>query len=302
MTLLRQIQDDAVSNDVGLATVLRRCKVLASRLDSKLLEEWIRWESDGYPRDVVLPKYRTVRGRVLGHFSGPFGSELRNAEIPSSCIPEELRKPCTTYEVHESIQAIEGLNEAEKGRLQVPIPPEVVRAFHNSVYEGQNCIQAWMIVPSTACVEILNKVRNKVLDFALRVEQLAPAAGEAAPGEPALPGSVVTQVFHTTVFGTANVLGKGSQLILASHDLVAGDAKALRKLLVDAGLETADVSDLLRALDKEPKPKEPGRFGNSVATWLGTMVGNAANGIWKVSVAVASDLLTNAINAYYGLG
>ncbi len=81
MTLLRQIQEDATSAEVETGTILRKCRVLASRLDNAPFEEWIRHESDGYPPDAQVPPYRMLRTRLHGDFCGSFGSGLNNVEI-----------------------------------------------------------------------------------------------------------------------------------------------------------------------------------------------------------------------------
>lgn len=58
MTLLREIQAAATEADVPLPTVLRKCKVLASRLRHEPLKEWTDRELNGYPSLNALPDYR----------------------------------------------------------------------------------------------------------------------------------------------------------------------------------------------------------------------------------------------------
>jgi hypothetical protein len=59
--MLEDIQDAAVDASSNLATLLRKCKVLAARLGSQPLEDWLLWESNGYPDDVPVPDYRICR-------------------------------------------------------------------------------------------------------------------------------------------------------------------------------------------------------------------------------------------------
>ena len=60
MGLLTEIQNDALSDTTPVATLLRKVLVLASNIDSDLLEDWVRHELHGYPADVEVPKYRTM--------------------------------------------------------------------------------------------------------------------------------------------------------------------------------------------------------------------------------------------------
>lgn len=58
MTLLEDIQNAAIDAKSDLGTLLRKCKLLAARLGSQQLEDWVLWESNGYPADVNVPDYR----------------------------------------------------------------------------------------------------------------------------------------------------------------------------------------------------------------------------------------------------
>ncbi len=60
MGLIADIQADAISDTASVASLLRKCKLLAHHLDSELLEDWVKWELDGYPDDVDVPDYRVM--------------------------------------------------------------------------------------------------------------------------------------------------------------------------------------------------------------------------------------------------
>jgi hypothetical protein len=91
MTLLEQIQNEAVDAKSDLATVLRKCRVLAARLKHKEFTNWIKHELDGYPEDGI-PEYRILLGQAQGKFLGPMGSGLNNVPLLESDInPGEVR-------------------------------------------------------------------------------------------------------------------------------------------------------------------------------------------------------------------
>ena len=50
MTLLRQIQDSAVDGQCPISTLLRKCAVLAARLEHDELRRWVSSELNGYER------------------------------------------------------------------------------------------------------------------------------------------------------------------------------------------------------------------------------------------------------------
>jgi hypothetical protein len=86
LSLLHQIQESVVQEGADIGSVLLKLRLLASRLGSDLLEEWVKHESEGYPKGTEVPSYRKVGVSYHGTFSGPFGSGIKNAPIPSYLI------------------------------------------------------------------------------------------------------------------------------------------------------------------------------------------------------------------------
>ncbi|MFT5469987.1 MAG: hypothetical protein ACI8UO_005111 [Verrucomicrobiales bacterium] len=90
-TLLHQIQQEAINASDDLATLLRKCRVLAQRLENADLKAWVMNELEGYSNEDEVPSYRVKTNCVLiGDYFGPFQSELRNVQIPHSAIDESV--------------------------------------------------------------------------------------------------------------------------------------------------------------------------------------------------------------------
>ena len=109
MTLLEDIQQAAIDTNSDLAALLRKCKLLAARLGSRPIEEWVQWESNGYPDGVVVPNYRVWTLAIKGDFFGPFGAAIRNAPVQLLHIPEHARKSYEAYECRQSVGTIESM-------------------------------------------------------------------------------------------------------------------------------------------------------------------------------------------------
>ncbi len=77
MSLLHQIQEAVLQDGSNLGSVLLKLRLLAARLGSNDLEEWVRHESEGYPHDAVLPEYRVVGVIYKGTFLAPLALELK---------------------------------------------------------------------------------------------------------------------------------------------------------------------------------------------------------------------------------
>lgn len=302
MTLLEDIQNSAVDAKSDLGTLLRKCKLLAARLGSQPLEDWLVRESNGYPDNIEVPEYRVWSLQVKGHFTGSFGSAIQNAPIPLICIPEKARKSYERYECRQSVSNVETtLATTKAGMLQVSTQDLAV-ALGTKVYQDYSCLQAWAEFSTTHFVELVNTVRNRILDFSLALWKEEPLAGETK-GAPAqgLGASKVTQIFNTTVYGgAANLVGSVHNSSVSFH-VLTNDFASLEKVLRDNGITTDDITGLHTAIDSDQPPSSPQSFGPRVSSWIAAMAGKAANGTWKIGLGVAGSLLEKAIAKYYGL-
>ena len=85
MCLLHEIQASIVQDRTDLGSILLKLRLLAARLGSGPLEDWIKHESEGYPRDSEVPSYRIVGVSYRGTFYGPFGTGIKNP--PNTTVP-----------------------------------------------------------------------------------------------------------------------------------------------------------------------------------------------------------------------
>jgi hypothetical protein len=306
VTILEDIQNSAVDGKSDLSTLLRKCKVLAARLGSQPLENWLVWESDGYPKEEPVPDYRIWPLEVFGHFSGPFGSAIRNAPIPIALlkfISEETKQLYVRYQSRDSVAAIEAiLSKTTKAKVMVSTGNLAV-AIGMDLYQGYNCVQTWAEFSTQHLVELLNSVRNRILDFALALSKEAPNAGELQKDStsPSTDVNKVTQIFSTTVYGgSANLVGtaSGSSIVF---NVGPKDFSSLESVLIATGVSPGDVEKLKTALDSDPPPTSRENFGPKVSSWIGTMIEKAASGGWGIGIGAAGNLLSQAIAKYYGL-
>lgn len=302
MTPLEDIQNSAVDANSDLGTLLRKCKILAARLGSQPLEDWLVWESNGYPDNIDVPEYRVWSLQVKGHFAGGFGSGMRNAPIPLIFIPEEARKSYERYECRLSIASVEMTLATNKvGMVQVSTS-DLAMALGTQVYQDQNCLQAWAEFSTAHFVELVNTVRNRILDFSLALGKVEPLAGQTK-GTPAkeIGASKVTQIFNTTVYGgSANLVGSAHESSV-SFQILTNDFASLEKVLHENGLKNEDITKLRTAIDADKPRSSSQGFGPRVSSWIAAMTEKAASGTWQIGLAAAGSLLEKAIGKYYGL-
>lgn len=58
VSLIHDIQAEAIDATSSVTALLRKCKLLAARLDHAELAQWVGYELGGYPNGAALPPYR----------------------------------------------------------------------------------------------------------------------------------------------------------------------------------------------------------------------------------------------------
>lgn len=220
MTLLREIQRDTTDSTVSISTLLRKCKILSSRLKSEEFDKWIMLELEGYKENDLLPDYRILRVESKGHFSGPFGSGLRNAPIPLSCFDKKYREGLSHSYINQPIAAIEYLITDSKTSLQEPWDADFVAYFGRNIYTNQSCVSAWKVIPAQAMIAIIDTVKTRVLNFAIKIEAENPNAGEAELDAKPISGDKVSQIFNTYITGDIQNYSTGNRDVNQQATLV----------------------------------------------------------------------------------
>lgn len=306
MALLREIQDAAVNPDVDISFLLRKCKILASRLKNPEFSNWVDQELNGYKSTDSLPDYRVARVHSKGHFAGPGGSGLRNANIPLTCIDQKYRKYLDKCYCMQPISAyVDLLKSSKGGNFQEPWPPDLVARVGMNIYEYMNCLTAWKVLPRTVVVALIDAVRNRVLNFVLEIEAQAPDAGEAPLNKPPLPQEQVTHIFHTHIYGNVGNIAQGSQDVTqtATMHIAENNIQSLKTYLESLGMTHENISALEIAIEEDcvEDVKQNKRLGSRVSAWLGSVMSGIAQGIIPILQNVDANLITEAILRYYGI-
>jgi hypothetical protein len=294
VSLITEIQKAAVEKDTDLATLLRKCKVLAARLGSVPLEDWVLHESNGYPTDIEVPDYRVWRVQIVAHLIDSFGAQMPHVMVAPHMIPEAVRERFTRMVYRESVATAEYALRNDDESMQTFSTGNLRSMLHNKVYKNFQCHSAVAQFSSQHLVAMLDAVRNRILDFALALGKIAPDAGE---DQSHVEVQRVTQIFNTTVHGSVGVVGTANNSVV---NVTTNDWSALAQFLVSNGVAQTDVEELHAAVIAEPNA-EAGKWGPRVSKWIGKMVGKAADGSWQVGLGAAGNLLAQALTAFYGL-
>ncbi|MBA5804445.1 hypothetical protein [Rhizobium changzhiense] len=301
MGLLAEIQNDAVTDATPVATLLRKVLVLASNLDSSVLEDWVRHELHGYPRGVEIPEYRRLEMSFKWSGRNPV-CQVNGLVVASGVIRHVTGKEdIDFFKCRQAIGTIDAENLKAADAMAVGMQ-NYIPSLRKVIDKSFEIHDFWGEVPPSSVLGIIDAVRNRVLDFVLSLKKQYPTAGEVdgmTTKEEAV-GNTVNHIFNTTINGNAGVVGNASHSSV-NFTVNHGNLQDLRQQLTTHGIDAADVAELEAALVDEPVVAGDKKFGPKVAGWLGKMASKAASGAWNVGLEAGSSVLQRALLGYYGL-
>ena len=306
MSLLQQIQESATDRDQSVSDLLRKCQILAYRLQHEPLKMWLAYELNGYPTGAELPDYRRERPAVVrANLAGAFQSMARDVQVPITLLPQPWRDSARLVSFTQAVGELESMVEVSKGRddqnFRSEIPAEV---FANiEIYEDWSTVQMWTVIPATMVAGVIDQIRTRALTFALELEALDPQAGETPGSGTPVSQHSITQIFSTQVLGGtlnwAASAGDVSQTIIA---VVPGDFDSLAGFLREQGVDDAELLDLRRAVDADATAGGTQEPGARVRDWIGKVTVRLARSGSRVTEGAGGALIAEAILRYLAGG
>ena len=304
--LLKEIQAATTESNYPLANVLRKCAVLASQIKNSELRDWVFKELNGYDNNTdTIPKYRVLGASVQGNLAGPFNSGYKNIMLPAACLPEPLQKQATAATFDQPIASLEALVASDSGDGQVVFnwPGNWVALIQKEGKLAEDVVLygAWQSVSSAAIVGILDTVRNRVLEFCLRLENEVPGAGSDDVKPTTAETEATTQLFQTIIIGNhaGNIANASPGAIQTVHVVERGDLQGLVAALTRYGVPASEIDELRGVVEEE---KNLTAIGPKASQWLAKASTAVASGTWKLGHGVSVGVITKAILEYYGIG
>ncbi|RWI90549.1 MAG: hypothetical protein EOR22_23705 [Mesorhizobium sp.] len=301
ISILHEIQAAVLSDDTELSSILLRLRFLASRLGSEPLEDWVKYETSGYPPGVDVPAYRIVAVSFKGTFSGPFNSGIQNAPIPPHLIEKYASESWTRHRVRESIAGVEELAKSETLGINAS---NLMLLLQGKIYPDWACNSISGEISVVAMKEIKQVVRSRVLDLTIELEKRVPEAAAVTLSKPipknAASEATVTQIFNQTILGNVTHITAtdGAQVTLS---ISTGDIGSMTAALVKAGLPQEAAKEFSEIVAAEPPKSLDKPLGSKALAWIKKNGPKAAGGAWKIGSDVLTDVLTEAAMKFAGL-
>jgi hypothetical protein len=293
MTLLDEIIDGSSDGTVATADLLRKVQVAATRVGATDVVRWVKQELQGYGEDDELPSYRTQTTNVMGLFTGPMQSRIRQ-QLPShpefsSLFNVDMRQPL--LEVQSFADGTEDPSREW--------PASAVQRYETmGIYTIQfyGLFSAANVITRQSLRGIIDTVRSKAMEFALELQMRFPDAGTVG-GPTVLSNSAVAQ----TVFNiTNNITGDGASIAAGSgirqQSNFRGDTSEFKKRAELLGLSPEDADAFVQAVSAERDLD-----GSAVRSFLGRIRTGAIHLAKSVSYDVVAGALIDLAKTYLGL-
>lgn len=308
MSLLHEIQGALLDGNSKLAPILLKVRFIAAKLGSIALEEWVKHETEGYPKELEVPSYRIIQVSFRGTFSGPFGSGVNNAPIPAALITQYAGDHWVNHRMRQSVASIDSLVEMSSkgdGGLQLDAS-NLILLLQGKVYEDFACNSVSGLISESALVEIQNAVRARLLELTLALEKSIPdvasiRVGTSDAGLSQTDITKVTQISNQVIHGNYTSIINSGDNNNFTFNTERGSVDSVVDDLRRAGILETDAKAFGEILASEKPESKAEPFGARARDWIEKNIGKAVNGTWKAGVAVATNVLTEVALRYYGL-
>lgn len=292
-SIVLQLQELATDPNSNVEELLNKSLLVARKLKIKKFRNWCELELAGY-NDEEIPEYRKFKGqlKVYNPYRGmqPF------------IIPDELDQLVTAVELGLSVGEINSLLQQEGDSFENVLSNDVKMKLM-SLQQGFAQLEPRVLFKRSQLLGIPSKLRNIILNWSLQLEEDGILGKGLKFTEKEK--EVAMSVNHYTIQNMQGVAGNVSGGTINQNNqmnIQPKDFDSLAKHLMQNKVEFSDIQALQGAIESDPTPTEPNKLGSNVSSWIGNMIGKAANGSWDVSIAVAGTLLAEAITKFYGLG
>lgn len=268
-SIVLELQQKAMFSQGSVSDLLRIAYTVARKLKVDKFASWAKQELDGYQNvnNSVAPEYRTVRGQLRG--LNPY-----RGWIPAVIPDDDFSKTVESTVLFESVPEIEHLLSNNNGTLQKPLP-HAASATLSKFFQMNT--QFTLIIERSALEGILQDIRQRVLEWALKLEE----EGILGDGVKFSDEEKKAAQEHSSQL---NITAPGAQIqvqqntshstqTMETHHIdiqgVQAIADRIRTNLDQTGLTDDDKDEILRELDilseqiKAPSP-QPGVISKSL--------------------------------------
>ncbi len=301
MRLIEEIIEILTLENSDLQNALLKTKVLLHRLGESGLVSWVNSELNGYQGVEQVPEYRIINVTVFGNVSNR-AYRYSEQPLPLGHLEEEMQRKFTINHLTDSIAVLESYAKNDTD-LSITIAPEFYSLLSQGISGGYQIERAWGKPSLGAMLQVVTEVRSRLLDFILELSERIPEEPDISEMKEKSKEIGTSDLFKNAVFGDNATVVVGSHNIQSiQNSIIKNSFDSLAEVLRKHSVDEEDISALKDAIEKDQGSPEhlEKKYGQNVRAWISSMLTKATESIWTVNLGVASSLLANALNCYYG--
>ena len=292
MGLLRNIQLDLMQEGTDIGSILLKLRLLASRLGSDKLEEWIRYEMEQYPADASLPDYRELPVSYTGTFFHPLGGGIQDVPIPLALIKEYAGEKFLSYRERRGVVAVDHFVRRDSGKKGTSsfADADLSLLLQGKIYPKMECHSITGHVSMADLASLVFSVRSRVLDLTTEFEKSVPAAADIVMDQQATQlqekdADKISITVNNRVYGqTTNVKNQNISTLINT--------------LTEGGMPESEAREFAAILSKDQPTSKEKPFGEEGKRWWEKYRAKAG----ETGMAELTKRVTEAVVQYFGLG
>lgn len=158
---IKELQKETNDNNVTIPSLLRKAKIIASKLEQKDFLDWIDKELNGYSSDDKVPEYRVIKGIPQGY--NPY-----RGWIPYLNTNPENQKLISERGIGQSVSELNEIMKSNTNSLMVKYPPSIEKVLRKGV--GHD-IDLRLLIDRASVAGILEHIRNNVFDWTVKLQE-----------------------------------------------------------------------------------------------------------------------------------
>jgi hypothetical protein len=161
MAIVIELQNEALNQNSDVLSLLRKALLVSRKLKLTDFESWVNNELNGYKNGNSIPDYREVRGVLKAY--NPY-----NGWIPVILPDDKLEKQLCCKKIPDSIPSIQNLLTSDNTECVINMPAGINSLLNkNAPFDTQYILK----IPMNAISNIIEQVKNKILDWSLILEE-----------------------------------------------------------------------------------------------------------------------------------
>ena len=215
MSLIHEVQTSLLDENSNIGMILLKLKVLAAKLEINILEEWIQYETGGYPKSVDIPDYRWAGIIYKGTFFNGY-IKINDTSIPRLAIEKYADQSWLNFDIRDSLISIEDrLSKMGPDSYFGIDCADLKILLEGKIYPDMQILEITSHIDTGSYHKIGHIVRAKTLDFILKLEKEIPNIKEIKTGMESIQISPDNQkeiniLIQNTIYGDVTTIDSNS--------------------------------------------------------------------------------------------